>query len=108
LLYKRDGKEPSGGPKTREQKNRRELEQKQSKKTQREIIHRDKKRKGNQHTQIIVLAVAFISADTLAQKKKTPKTNSQQASIIFLVLKATEKKRKTQTSKHRRKSKGKQ
>jgi len=60
------------------------------KKSRREIIHREKERKGNHHTQIIVPAIAFISADIHAQKK-TPKTNSQQAGIIFLVLKAYEK-----------------
>jgi len=62
----------------------------EEKKPGREIIHREKERKGNHHTQIIVPAIAFISANTHAQKK-TPKTNSQQADIIFLVLKVAEK-----------------
>ena len=80
-----------------EQKNRVRTRAKTDEKPEKEIIHREKERKRNQHSKIIVPAIAFISADTPAQKK-TPKTNSQQADIIFLVLKAAEKKKK---GKHR-------
>jgi hypothetical protein len=44
--------------------------QNQSKNPEKEIIHREKERKGNQHTQRIVPAIAFIFADISAQKKK--------------------------------------
>jgi hypothetical protein len=58
-----------------------EPEQKQSKNPEKEIIHREKERKGNQHTQRIVPAIAFISADIPAQKIKHPKqTHSRPAS----------------------------
>jgi hypothetical protein len=68
--------------------------QNQSKNPEKEIIHREKERKGNQHTQRIVPAIAFIFADISAQKKKKHlKTNSQQAGlfIIFSASKAAEK-----------------
>ena len=59
-------------------------EEKAKKPRAKKRIHRGKERKGILHAHRIIPAIAFISADIPAQKKKTPKTITESRHLHFI------------------------
>lgn len=96
LLYKREKKTQNRGLKTREQKKKKNRSRTRAKTKQKPRERNNTQRGGEErkpaYTENCPRHCLHLCRHSCT-KNKTPKTNSQQAGIIFLVLKAAEKKK---------------